>query len=211
MNVRFVSAEQHEEFDHYMFEHKTGMSTRDVTVTVDHETKEVSGECVAFGGWRDLEYEVSVAYLHTLQKEQVLRGFESKEIVLGSENEIKAWISKESGRVGVVGVLNICRINGEDEVLCLDITDSSETNSFEEYWIDLMNLENNFVDNYPIYEVFNVESYKEYLNSNMVQEKSVFEHDFNPDFIREVQGIFKGKEKLFDQQKVSRKNKGYER
>lgn len=41
--------------DRYLIEVKTPMSTQEFTVSVDHTDKEVTGDCIRYGDWGDVD------------------------------------------------------------------------------------------------------------------------------------------------------------
>ena len=49
--------EDNEEFDidNYLIEIKSGLATRQFHITVDFINQELTGDCVAYGGWFDID------------------------------------------------------------------------------------------------------------------------------------------------------------
>lgn len=75
------------DFDRYVFESKSGLSTKDISVVVDFEDNEISGDMVAYGDWFDLTQEECIEYLSTLEEHQILRDF--SDIVNQYEEELE--------------------------------------------------------------------------------------------------------------------------
>lgn len=64
-----------DEFDVYCFEEKRAMTTREITVMVDFEKKKITGDCIAYGEWSDLDFEECKEILLAMPAEEKLRNF----------------------------------------------------------------------------------------------------------------------------------------
>jgi len=80
-NIKLISKETIKDvnldFDRYIFEAKGLLSTKDISIVIDFKNKEIAGDIVAYGGWHDLELPECLTYLKLLDKEDIIRDFDS--------------------------------------------------------------------------------------------------------------------------------------
>lgn len=65
------------DFDRYNFEVYTGFATKEYAVIVDFIENEVTGDCIAYGSWFDIEETECLFLLESLEKEDINRDFSS--------------------------------------------------------------------------------------------------------------------------------------
>jgi aspartate aminotransferase-like enzyme len=81
MNIREISYEliqceykgEDLDFDRYNVEVKTPMSTQEFSVVVDHVDKELSGDCIRYGSWGDIEQDEILEILEAVEAAGELR------------------------------------------------------------------------------------------------------------------------------------------
>jgi aspartate aminotransferase-like enzyme len=81
MNIREISYELIQceykgkdlDFDRYNVEVKTPMSTQEFSVIVDHVDKELSGDCIRYGSWGDIEQDEILEILEAVEAAGELR------------------------------------------------------------------------------------------------------------------------------------------
>jgi aspartate aminotransferase-like enzyme len=61
------------DFDRYNVEVKTPMSTQEFSVVVDHVDKELSGDCIRYGSWGDIEQDEILEILEAVEAAGELR------------------------------------------------------------------------------------------------------------------------------------------
>lgn len=79
--INFISKEtikyERIDFDRYIFEDVSQLSTKEISVVIDFNTNHIEGDIVAYGDWYDLEYEECLHYLDTLDKKDITRNFQA--------------------------------------------------------------------------------------------------------------------------------------
>lgn len=75
LGIKLKRSDQVGVYDQYFFEDKSPLSTKDVTVFVDHDKGEITGDCVAYGSWFDIDEAECLKYLQELNEEDVLRDY----------------------------------------------------------------------------------------------------------------------------------------
>jgi len=53
--VYFTEDNQIFDLDNYLLEIKTGLATKQFNIYIDFNNHEITGDCVAYGGWFDIE------------------------------------------------------------------------------------------------------------------------------------------------------------
>jgi hypothetical protein len=65
-------------FDRYNVEIYSGLSTKEFSVVVDHLDKTISGDCIRYGSWGDLDEEEILEILAIVEEEgKVVRPYEN--------------------------------------------------------------------------------------------------------------------------------------
>lgn len=49
-------------WDRYHLEEKTLLSTKEVTIILDFKNEEITGDCIAYGGWFELSVDECLSY-----------------------------------------------------------------------------------------------------------------------------------------------------
>ena len=67
------------DWDRYDFEISSPVATKEYSIVVDFLDKELTGDCIKYGGWYDLEKEECIEFLELLiaQKIEIKRDFTS--------------------------------------------------------------------------------------------------------------------------------------
>lgn len=78
-------------FDRYDFVERTLLSTKEVSIVVDFKNEEITGDCVAYGDWYDLDFEECTVFIDHLNKHNLAtRDFSSiYEKEIQNQNEEK--------------------------------------------------------------------------------------------------------------------------
>ncbi|MEI3615401.1 hypothetical protein [Bacillus thuringiensis] len=63
------------DFDRYNFVERTAFSTKEISVVVDFERNEITGDKIAYGSCHDLELKACIQLLKMLQSNGVKRDF----------------------------------------------------------------------------------------------------------------------------------------
>lgn len=63
------------DLDRYNFVERTGLSTKEISIDVDFERNEITGDKIAYGSWYKLELEECIKFLKTLQSNEIKRDF----------------------------------------------------------------------------------------------------------------------------------------
>jgi aspartate aminotransferase-like enzyme len=71
--MQFVYEGKGLDFDRYNVEVKTPMSTQEFSVVVDHVEKTLSGDCVRYGSWGDIEQDEILEILEAVEAAGELR------------------------------------------------------------------------------------------------------------------------------------------
>ena len=74
MNV--VEKYSYNEFDIYGIEDKRALTTKEISIKVNFDKMEITGDCIAYGEWYDLDSEECKELLTMIPKEERLRNFE---------------------------------------------------------------------------------------------------------------------------------------
>ena len=56
------------DLDRYDFEEQSALSTKDVSVVIDFENEEITGDCIAYGGWFELSVDKCLEYIQSIEK-----------------------------------------------------------------------------------------------------------------------------------------------
>ena len=62
-------------YDWYRFIATTPLSTQEISVYVDFQNNEITGDRIAYGSWDDIEAAECIEFLQTLQPDQINRDF----------------------------------------------------------------------------------------------------------------------------------------
>ena len=73
--ITLLRAETSGNYDNYFFTERSPLSTKDITITIDFVDNEITGDCVAYGGWFDLELEDCLRYLDQVDNSEIIRDF----------------------------------------------------------------------------------------------------------------------------------------
>lgn len=74
-NMVFEQDGQNYDFDRYVFEITTPMSTQDWSIVVDFKNTDITGDAVRYGSWDDLTIQECLEVLATLEPHQINREF----------------------------------------------------------------------------------------------------------------------------------------
>ncbi|EUJ35763.1 hypothetical protein [Brochothrix campestris] len=73
-----TTAPESYDFDRYNFEYRTGLSTKECSITIDFKNNEIRGDMIAYGSWWELEVFECFPYLEfVLENKQSRRSFEA--------------------------------------------------------------------------------------------------------------------------------------
>lgn len=73
--MKLVEKFSYKEVDVYRVESKRALSTQEMSVVVDFENNKITGDCIAYGEWGNLELEECKDILKALPKHEMLRDF----------------------------------------------------------------------------------------------------------------------------------------
>ncbi|SDL36587.1 hypothetical protein [Lacicoccus qingdaonensis] len=67
-NIQAFVDGQKVDLDRYDFEEQSALSTKDVSVVIDFENEEITGDCIAYGGWFELSVDKCLEYIQSIEK-----------------------------------------------------------------------------------------------------------------------------------------------
>ena len=74
--MKIIEKYDYKEVDVYRIDERRPMTTREISVMVDFEKGEITGDCIAYGEWYDLDIEECKEILKAIPKKERLRDYE---------------------------------------------------------------------------------------------------------------------------------------
>ena len=75
--MKIVEKYEHNEVDVYCINERRAMTTREISIIIDFEKGEITGDCIAYGEWYQLDTEECKEILSAIPQNERLRNYKN--------------------------------------------------------------------------------------------------------------------------------------